>query len=87
MTNKNKSRREFIKTTGKASIALGLSTAFIPSFTKANTLYPSNIPFTQQPLPYGYKDLEVAIDAMTMEIHYSKHAATYAKNLADACTA
>ncbi|MFP5040605.1 superoxide dismutase [Parasediminibacterium sp. JCM 36343] len=45
------------------------------------------MPYTQQPLPYGYKDLEMAIDAMTMEIHYTKHAAAYAKNLADACTA
>jgi Fe-Mn family superoxide dismutase len=88
MTDKKNSRRDFIKTTGKAGIALGLANTVIPSF--ANHLYKNNVaavPYIQQPLPYGYKDLEVSIDAMTMEIHYTKHAATYAKNLADACTA
>ncbi len=88
MLNKNHSRRNFIKTTGKASIAIGLASTAIPSFAK--TFFKNNaanIPYTQQPLPYGYKDLEVAIDALTMEIHYTKHAATYAKNLADLCVA
>jgi len=32
-------------------------------------------------LPYAYNALEPAIDAMTMEIHYTKHHATYVKNL------
>ncbi len=32
-------------------------------------------------LPYAYNALEHAIDAMTMEIHYTKHHATYLKNL------
>ncbi len=32
-------------------------------------------------LPYGYDELEPAIDALTVEIHYSKHHATYLKNL------
>ena len=32
-------------------------------------------------LPYAYNALEPAIDAMTMEIHYTKHYATYLKNL------
>lgn len=44
-------------------------------------------PFQEQPLPYDYRALEPSIDAMTMEIHYAKHAATYAKNLAEACAA
>jgi Fe-Mn family superoxide dismutase len=43
--------------------------------------------YVQQPLNYGYTALEPFIDAMTMEIHYTKHAATYAKNLADAAIA
>jgi Fe-Mn family superoxide dismutase len=43
--------------------------------------------FTQEPLPYGFAALEPAVDAMTMEVHYSKHAATYCKNLNDACVA
>ena len=37
--------------------------------------------FELPPLKYDYKALEPAIDALTVEIHYSKHHATYAKNL------
>jgi Fe-Mn family superoxide dismutase len=83
MNNHNESRRRFIKTTG---IAAGIGITGLPSFVSAEpaTLATS---FTQQPLPYEYKALEPVIDTMTMEIHYSKHAATYAKNLADECAA
>ncbi|MBP9511953.1 MAG: superoxide dismutase [Bacteroidales bacterium] len=35
----------------------------------------------QQPLPYSYNALEPYIDARTMEIHYSKHHATYTANM------
>lgn len=88
MQNKNTSRRAFIKTTGKAGIAVGLSATVLPSLANHfNAANAAGIPYTQQPLLYGYKDLEVAIDAMTMEIHYTKHAAAYTKNLADACIA
>ncbi|MEO7801007.1 MAG: superoxide dismutase [Ginsengibacter sp.] len=41
----------------------------------------------QEPLPYAYTALEDVIDAKTMELHYTKHAATYAKNLQEAATA
>ncbi|MBG9377736.1 superoxide dismutase [Panacibacter sp. DH6] len=86
-------RRDFLSTSGKAGIAAGLSLTILPSLVKANS--PSNLsdinvpetPYTQQPLPYAYNALEPVIDAMTMEIHYSKHAATYAKNLAEAAAA
>jgi len=37
--------------------------------------------FTLPVLPYAYNALEPVIDAMTMEIHYTKHHATYLKNL------
>ena len=43
--------------------------------------------FQQHPLPYGYNALEQAIDAQTMEIHFTKHAAAYATNLQDAAKA
>ncbi|RYY48648.1 MAG: superoxide dismutase [Chitinophagaceae bacterium] len=43
--------------------------------------------FGQQPLPYRYDALEDVIDARTMEIHYSKHAAAYSKALNEAVAA
>ncbi|ANH83735.1 superoxide dismutase [Niabella ginsenosidivorans] len=45
---------------------------------------PAPIGWVQQPLGYSYNALEPVIDAQTMEIHYTKHAAAYAKNLAEA---
>lgn len=37
--------------------------------------------FSQKPLPYAYNAFESVIDAKTMEIHYTKHAAGYLNNL------
>jgi len=37
--------------------------------------------FKQTPLPYAYNAFENAVDAQTMEIHYSKHAKAYVDNL------
>jgi len=39
------------------------------------------MPYELPELPYSYDALEAAIDAQTMEIHHSKHHATYVKNL------
>lgn len=88
-----KNRREFLITTGRAGIAAGLAAAVLPSWACATgkaamgITTAEEIPYGQQALPYTYKALEPVIDAMTMEIHYSKHAAAYAKNLADAVLA
>lgn len=93
MKNKALSRRNFIGQSSKASLALGLSATVLPAViscnaTKATTsVHASTTPYTQQPLPYSYKALEPSIDPLTMEIHYTKHAATYAKNLAEATAA
>lgn len=86
--NSTSDRREFLKTAGKAGLATGLSFTALSSFAKGfDPLAPKGTPYTQQPLPYAYGALEPVIDAATMELHYSKHASTYAKNLADAVKA
>ena len=82
MSISSNSRRQFIKQTGKASIALA-SMPIIHTFGKFQLSQEIN--YVQQPLPYSYNALEPFIDAMTMEIHYTKHAAGYTKNLNDAC--
>lgn len=89
--NYNKmNRRNFLA----ASSAAGIAATVLPSWACAGTsrltksdYYSDIIPYTQQPLGYKYSDLEPVIDAMTMEIHYGKHASAYAKNLADAVAA
>jgi Fe-Mn family superoxide dismutase len=84
-------RREFITSSVKAGLGLYIGSSVLSSCSSAKAL--TNIPpayntgFSQQPLPYAYNALNEAIDAQTMEIHYSKHAATYATNLNDAAKA
>ena len=88
------SRRAFINTAGKAGVVAGLSGSVLTTFANTGTPEvrnhispPEPIPYSQRPLPYSYAALEPAIDAMTMEIHYTKHAAAYAKNLGEAVVA
>lgn len=83
------SRRDFILSSGKAGLGayIGLAgSALISSCSvlskSASTKYDSG--FQQHPLPYSYTALNDAIDAQTMEIHYTKHAAAYAANLQEA---
>ncbi|MBP5999019.1 MAG: superoxide dismutase [Sediminibacterium sp.] len=84
MSSSTNSRRQFIKQTGKASIAM----ASLPLINTFGLIQPNQeINYQQLPLPYAYNALEPFIDAMTMEIHHTKHAAGYTKNLNDACVA
>jgi Fe-Mn family superoxide dismutase len=84
MSSSPNSRRQFIKQTGKASIAM----ASMPLINTFGFIQPNKkIHYQQLPLPYAYNALEPFIDAMTMEIHHTKHAAGYTKNLNDACVA
>jgi len=82
---KNPSRRTFLKQSIQSSIALGAISA-IPGSSMASQLI-QPIAFSQNPLPYSFQALEPIIDAMTMEIHYTKHASAYTKNLNDAAMA
>lgn len=88
------SRRNFIirSTIGTASLSLGLAgmSSFLESCgTIKKTTSPASFitGFDQQPLSYSYTALEDIIDAKTMEIHYSKHAAAYSKALKEAVLA
>ena len=91
------SRRNFIGTTVKAAVVTALTGSQLNALASnhkvtsmlAGEVSPTLVgtSFTQLPLPYAYTALEPFIDALTMEIHYSKHAANYAKNLQDAAAA
>jgi Fe-Mn family superoxide dismutase len=85
---KNKiSRRLFIGDVAKSGAALVIASSVPSQILKtpgSNYLFTG---FDQDPLPYAYNALEPVIDAMTMEIHYTKHAAAYSKNLKDAAAA
>ena len=90
----NNSRRKFLKNTVQAAAIITVSSAGVSSLLASCS--PTNslaIPsvfltgFNQQPLPYAYDALENVIDAKTMEIHFSKHAAAYSKALKEAATA
>ena len=91
--SKSNGRRKFIKTTaaGTAALTIGLAGmgSLLESFTTTGNqiIHPGSLlstGFDQKPLPYKYDALENIIDAMTMEIHYTKHAAGYSKNLTEA---
>lgn len=91
---KQNSRRKFLRNTalGTASLSLGLSGlssmlpgCAAPAVMANNKAFSTG--FAQQPLPYSYAALEDVIDAKTMEIHYSKHAAAYSKALQEAIAA
>lgn len=85
-------RRKFITSTVKAGLGAYVGSSVLASCSSAKKIagaVPAQYQtgFTQQPLPYSYSALNEAIDAQTMEIHFTKHAATYATNLADAAKA
>ena len=84
-------RRSFIKKGGLAAtgsiVLAGLGSSMLASCraTKGNAKPDiNNIGWEQQPLPYAFNALEPHIDAATMEIHYSRHAAAYTKNMKEA---
>lgn len=85
-------RREFVqqalKVTTLGALAGSLSLDSLASVKNTSTPKPvAGFAFSQVPLPYAYAALEPAIDALTMEIHYTKHHAAYIKNVNDAIAA
>ena len=85
-------RRTFLASTSKAGLATALSIPLLHtacSNSRSNStatpkLYAATPGFAQAPLPYAYNALQPSIDAATMEIHYTKHAAAYTKNMQEA---
>ena len=92
--HKSSSRRKFLQSglMGSGLLFLGLTGAKamaekMGKFSETKEKENNPLGFQQQPLPYAYDALEDCIDAKTMEIHYSKHAAGYVKNLNEAVLA
>jgi superoxide dismutase, Fe-Mn family len=79
------SRRKFVKDALKATAVVTVGTSILKSTEAFAAIAP--LQFSQIALPYAYAALEPNIDAMTMEIHYSKHHAAYVKNVNDAIAA
>lgn len=83
---KKVNRRKFVKDSLKITAVTALGTSMLMDAMDANA-EPAALIFAQIPLPYAYNALEPSIDAMTMEIHYSKHHAAYIKNVNEAIVA
>lgn len=89
----NPSRRTFITQSTKATLAVGIGSSMVGSTflsacgtaNKEEEAVQLSTGFSQSDLGYDYAALEPHIDAMTMEIHYTKHAAGYASKLKAAC--
>ncbi len=84
-------RRKFIGHISKAGLAVAaagsVGSMASCSGSKKTVSGPFATSLDQQALPYRYDSLEPVIDAKTMEIHYTKHAAAYSTNLKDAVKA
>jgi Fe-Mn family superoxide dismutase len=85
-------RRRFLADISKTATIVsftGLTSSSLLAGNKKYDLLSADftIGYEQTPLPFSYTDLEPVIDAQTMEIHYSRHAAAYASHLRDAAKA
>lgn len=78
------SRRKFIQNSLTATAAF---TVAAPVVSLANIAQAAPFQFKQVALPFKYAELEPAIDALTNEIHYTKHHTAYIKNVNEAIVA
>jgi Fe-Mn family superoxide dismutase len=81
-----KTRRDFIKNTLTASLAVAMASPLAAIAGTENTAAAA-LKFSQLPLKFPYNAFEPNIDALTMEIHYTKHHTAYIKNVNDAIAA
>ncbi|TXH24014.1 MAG: superoxide dismutase [Cyclobacteriaceae bacterium] len=88
------SRRKFMSNSLKATVGAAVGSSLILENAFAHPIGVSGeagigavFEFKQIPLPYEKNALEPSIDAMTMDIHYTKHHAAYIKNVNEAIVA
>lgn len=80
-------RRDFIKTSAVLAAGIAIAPGFACKTTQATitkvapATYPTADGYVQEKLPYAFDALEPHIDALTMEIHYTKHHTAYLKKL------
>lgn len=91
-------RRSFLETSLKAAALTSAGVPFIAANIRCTNKKQSGktdtetsgsgvFQFSQNKLPYDYASLEPSIDALTMEIHYTRHHSAYVKNVNEAITA
>ena len=91
----DQSRRKFLQDAAKAGLAITAGSLVTGSLsgcgsTKAVAAAAASkdpVGYDQSPLPYAFNALEPVIDTQTMDLHYNKHAASYAKSLKEAVSA
>ncbi|MEN1783818.1 MAG: superoxide dismutase [Bacteroidota bacterium] len=82
-------KRKFLKNTVMATTGMTVAPAIVlsscktePKKTETTAEVPvATAPFTLPEIPYGYEAFPDTIDAMTMEIHHSKHHQGYTNKL------
>lgn len=72
-------RRNFLQNAAKATLGIAVSGSILQDIAsaKATELNAATLKFSQVKLPFSYAALEPNIDALTMEIHYTKHHMAY----------
>jgi len=71
-------KREFLKTSFFVTAGVAVGAPAMAGKLSRSTAEAAG--FEQIPLPYAFNALEPYIDAATMEIHYTRHAAAYMNN-------
>lgn len=79
-----RSRRNFLKQMSKATALIAFQQLLPLNKIAAQTAI---LKYQQQPLPFAYDAIPSFVDATTMQIHYTKHAAAYCKNVNEAYAA
>lgn len=96
MKNQHYNRRKFLLDGTKTTLAVGIGLSVAGNILNSCASSQKNIKnnsnlwapgYEQSILPYDWSDLEPVIDKETMNLHYTKHAATYLKNMKEALAA